>query len=321
MTESKPSKATLVVADNPRPPSPQSTVQTPLQAEAMAHVQARFIIAQARPRSVEQARVELLRECESFTFAESARYALERGNQTISDFSIRFAEAASRVWQNMNTDVQVVLDTPEVRVLRVSVVDLEANNGWGGEVTVEKKVMRKKRPADNPAPALFNFRGEPLYAVPASEEEMTIKTNAQVSKAARSYILRHLPVWLKEECTEAIQATVKRGVESSKTQVLRKLVASYEEQGVQPRQLEAYVGHALAQSSVKEVETLRGLWVGIRDGQTTWAEAMATRGAPLTTGSGGPSEGAQSPEEPQDAPGNRTQELGAMLKKGRRRRG
>ncbi len=311
----------MVVKEPPRE-AIEEQERTPLQSGAIAHAQARYAMAQARPRSVEQARVELLRECESYAFAEKARYSLARGRETISDFSVRLAGAASRVWQNMMTEVQIVNETPELRVLRVTVVDLEANNSWGGEVSVEKKVLRKKRPPDNPPPERFNAFGEPLYAVAASEEEMAIKTAAQVSKAARSAILRHLPVWLKEECEEKLAQTVQAGVENSKTKVLRKLVESYGELGIQPRQLEGFLGHAVGQSSAKEVETLRGLWVGIRDGHTTWVEALATRGGALTQLQPAPEgEGASPEEAPQEErPQSRTRQLGAALRKTGRRK-
>ena len=44
-----------------------------------------------------------------------------------------------------------------------------------------------------------------------------------------------------------------------------------------PATLKEYLGHDLSTCSPVELESLRDLWAAIRDGATTWADALAER--------------------------------------------
>ncbi len=79
-----------------------TAIERALAAKEIASVQARYVMAAARPRSWMEARTRILRECERPGFAEAAWYSKPIGaGKSVGGLSIRFAEAAARYAGNV----------------------------------------------------------------------------------------------------------------------------------------------------------------------------------------------------------------------------
>jgi hypothetical protein len=258
------------------------TATSAVAAQAQAQVQARYIMAMQRPRDWDKVRVQLLKDCRRSSFAEVAIYHKPVGDG-VQGPSIRFAEAALRAMTNIMPDVSTIYDDAQKRIVRVSVTDLEANLTYSKDVVIQKTIERRNHPQGVvPIGIRYNTKGQKLYILEATDDDILNRENALISKAIRTSGLRLLPGDILDECMTQVRATREAGVKADPDAARKKIVDSFASIGVPPDQLKAYLGHDLGTASPAELEQLRGLYAAIKDGEATWAEAMDSR-APAST--------------------------------------
>lgn len=250
------------------------TAATAVAAQAKAAVEARYIMAIKRPRDLDSVRLAILKECKRPGFAAVARYRKPVG-QGIEGPSIRFAEAAIRCMGNITPEVATVYEDPEKRIMRVSVTDLEANVTYSGDVTIEKTVERSK-PNEGQVPlrVRVNSLGKQTYLVEATEDDLLNKQNALVSKQLRTLALRLIPGDILEEAMGVVVDTLEAADAADPTAARKKLVDAFDKLGVKPSSLRDYLGHDLDVVSPAELAELRAVGMTIRDGESTWKEAL-----------------------------------------------
>lgn len=250
------------------------TASSAVAAQAVAQVQARYLIAYRRPRDWDDVRARLLKDCTRPAFARAARYRLPRG-KGVEGWSIRFAEAALRTMTNVMPEVAAVYDDHEKRIVRVAMTDLEANITYSRDVVVEKTVERSAlKEGQEPLSVRTNSQGRKTYLIPATDDDLLMKENALVSRALRTSGLRLIPGDILEECLERVIAT-KRDADAKDPDAERKKIAdAFARLNILPSALKEYLGHDLAGCAPAELDGLRGLWRGIEEGAVTWAEAM-----------------------------------------------
>lgn len=250
------------------------TAALAVAARAKAQIEARYIMALKRPRSWDEVRTRLLKECRRPGFAKAARYRKPVG-QGIEGPSIRFAEAALRYMTNVGVETTVTYDDPTKVILRVSVVDLEANVPYEQDVAVQKTVERRKLGrGQKPLAQRTNSFGDVVYLVEATDDEILNKVNALVSKALRTLALRLLPGDILEECM-ALCIRVAADEDAKDPDAARKALASaFFEIGVSAGQLGEYLGHDLSAVTPAELLELRAIYAALRDAETTWQEVM-----------------------------------------------
>lgn len=249
-----------------------------VSAQAMATVQARYLLALRRPRNIEQVRHDLLRECRRPAFADKATYRKPMGGGAIEGPSIRFVEAAMRAFRNIDQDVSILWDSETSRNVRVAVTDLESNITYRRDIVIAKQVERRRvRPGQHVISERVNSSGQKTFLVSASDDELLNKEAAMVSKAIRQLGLRVLPGDLVEEalgvCAETRVADVKEDPEEARKRIADAFVSL----GVEPADLAQYLGHAIGKSSPKEIAELRELYEAMRSGEITWAEIIDDR--------------------------------------------
>ena len=261
---------------------------TALAAQAQAEVQARYVMAMQRPRSFDDVRVKLLKECKRPGFAERAFYSIPRagakpGRLTgasgrVEGLSVRFAERALAIAGNMWTATRSIYDDDFKRQINVSVTDLESNTGYGRDIIIEKTVERA-RPKDGSVilGQRENSAGEQIYIVQATEDEMLQKEGNLVSRRFRTEGLRMIPPDILEECERTVVATVRAQIKEDPDAERKRIADAFATLSVMPSDLSDHLGHDLGQASPAELESLRGLYQAIRDGEITWAEIMAER--------------------------------------------
>lgn len=255
-----------------------------LQARAVAEssramVESRYVMALRRPRDIDVFRSNILKECKRAGFASSAIYAKPiGGGKRAEGFSIRFAEAALRCYGNADVSVENIYDDDKKRITRILVTDLENNVTIHRDLITLKQVERRN-PRDGQVviSERKNSQGQRTFLVEASEDELLQKESALISKIMRQNILRLIPGDIQEECRWQIQATLKDENTKDPSAPRRRIVDSFDYYGIRPDHLATYLGHPIAQATADELRELAALYSAIREGETSWAEAIADR--------------------------------------------
>lgn len=250
------------------------TISTALASQAKAAVEARYVMAVRQPRDMDLVREKLLKECRRPGFAQAAIYHKPVG-QGVEGPSIRFAEAALRCLTNMLPETSTVYDDAEKRIMRVSVTDLEANLTYTKDVTISKTVERKRlQRGETPLKTRVNSKGEQLFILEATDDDILNKENALVSKALRTLGLRILPGDILDECM-AVCKKVRRDEDAKDPSAAKRaLFDAFASLGVSADQIKDFLGHKAEVLQPRELEELRGLYSALRDGETSWREIM-----------------------------------------------
>lgn len=255
-----------------------------MAAKQKALTEARFTLAQHRPRDLDVVRERLLKECRRPSFAKSALYLKPVGDG-IEGLSIRFVEAALSALGNVYSDVVTIHDDPDRRILHVEVTDAESNVSYSTEVTVHKTVERNSvREGDEVVRTRTNSKGRTVYVKRATDDEVLNTLNALVSKAVRTNGLRLLPGWIRDECLDLIKATVDNEQAADPDAAKRKLFDAFAMLGVSADKLKAWLGHDGQALQPAERTALVGIYNALRDGETTWPEVEDQREATRAKG-------------------------------------
>lgn len=249
-----------------------------MAAKSKATIEARYVIAYNRPRNIEQARIDILSACKRPGFAEAARYKKPvGGSQTVDGFSIRFAEEAIKAMKNIAVDSMTIFEDHDKRTVQIAVTDLESNLTYSKEVNVQKTVERRSLKQGQMAISQrTNSTGQIAYLVEATEDEIANKIASAESKVIRNCGLRLVPSDILEEAEVAIEETLTKGGGDVKAGI-KKLTDAFAGVGVQPTEIEKYLGHALSTVSPKELADLRAIFSTVRDGQASWADYVTEK--------------------------------------------
>jgi len=247
-----------------------------LVAKARADVESACVMAKRWPRNADDVRQDLIAECKRPGFAAVAIYRIPRAGTTIEGLSIRFAEVAMRCMGNMEASSDVIYDDAAVRQIRVQVVDYERNSRWRTDITIPKTVERKQlRKGQRPLGERVNSYGDRVFIVEATDDDVRTKQNAEISKASRTGILRIVPGHLQDEARRICQeVTAAADKAIDPTAARNKMFDAFAAIGVKPSGLEQWLGHSTDTISPAERELLLGLHAAIKEGETSWADAL-----------------------------------------------
>lgn len=282
--------------------SQHETAIAAVTARERARVEALYVMAERHPRSWDSVRVRLLSHCERPRFAEIAKYRKPVGNKEINGQwvqqyvegpSARLAETAAQEMTNLAIEAPVTYEDDKIRVIRPSVIDLERNIPHSCEVAIAKAVERRgkkkrntdgKNPEDWDPPAgreviskRLNSYGEPVFLVVATEDEIRMRQNSEISKAQRNFIMKLLPRDILDEAMDRIEKTLNDPNKIDPTEAKKRLIDSFAAIGVMPDDLVNYIGHKIDSVDAAELKDLRGLYVAIHSGETTFKEAMKAK--------------------------------------------
>ena len=228
--------ATTVQADAERPgqaplqPSTDPPAPGGMPEGGEAAVRLRYRMAQEHPRTLEEGKARLLRHCEQPAFAAVARYRKLVDGEWIDAPSIRFAEAALQAIGNILSEVGAIRDDSRERVIRVAVTDFESNVTHAKEVLIPKVIERAELlPGDVPLASRIDGRGQRLYTLLATGEEILSREGALVSKALRQIALRLLPGdWVHEglrAIRQTLEAEIAQDLESAREKLAQGFAA------------------------------------------------------------------------------------------------
>jgi len=239
-----------------------------------ATVEARYKMALARPRDLDMVRQAMLKDAQRPSFANVAIYHKPVG-KGIEGPSIRFVESAIRNMTNILTETATISEDDERRVIRVAVSDLETNTYFSQDVTVTKTVERSKLPqGEKPIRIRTNSKGQPVFILHGTDDDILNKQNALISKAVRTLGLRLIPGDLVDEALWYVRQTMQKQDAQNPDAAKNRLIDAFAQIGVSVEQLKEYVGHELSALSPNELQTLRAIYSAIKDGETSWKAIM-----------------------------------------------
>lgn len=280
------------------------TATAAVAAAERAKVEARYVMAIKNPRDWMTVRSRLLDSCRRPGFAAAARYSKPVSGQRIEGPSVRFAEEALRAMGNALPETSVIYDDESKRIVRVAVTDLESNLSYSTDITVEKTVERKElKEGQVPLGSRKNSYGKTVYLLPATEDDVANKINAQASKALRNQALRILPADILDECMDQCVRTSRNDAAADPTAAAKKIADAFAALRIMPSDLAEYLGHPLDQSSPAEIDDLRAVYQTVKDGESTWRtilEQKAEAAGKTRSGSGTKERIKQRAEEPTD---------------------
>lgn len=245
-------------------------------AEAVkARIQSLYVMAHYHPRDPNGARQNILHACKRTGFAEKVEFSKPVGGKQIKGPSVRFAETALKEWGNVLTESQILHEDEKVRRSKVFCTDLEKNVTYSRDISVSKTVERRNPTDDREVLGeRKNTKGETVYIVRATEDEMQNKESALISKAFRNEGLRLIPTDIIDEAIEQARETLKERDRKDPDAAKKQMLDAFGDIGVRPKDIEAYLGHSLEQLVPAELQTLRGMFRAIRDGEATWKEYL-----------------------------------------------
>lgn len=260
------------------------TSSSAIAAREKAAVEARFLVALHRPRNPDLARTRLLARCMAPLFAEVAQYSKPvGGGKKATGASIRMMEEIARQWGNVDIQATVVFDDRERRTITVTATDLESNYSGSVDVILEKTVERRSpRDGDEVLGSRVNSTGATVYRIAADEDAFLVKQNANIAKARRECIRAIVPGDLVDEAMQVCADTRRGEVRKDPAAARKRLADAFYALGVMPDQLCELLGKpSLEAVTEAEVEYLRAIYAGMKDGEATWADIMdEKRGKP-----------------------------------------
>lgn len=260
------------------------TSSTAVAAIAKAEVEARCVMAMKNRRSWPEVREEIKAECSRPEFAnnKSVIYAKPIGGSTVEGLGIRFVEAALRAMKNVEANSSILFESETQRIVRVKVTDLEANITHYKDVMVTKTVERKQpREGKFIGTPRKNTKGDFVYTVTATDDEVEVKEASMVSKAMRTQGLRIIPGDLQDECKSLIKAVRRGEAKGDMKGAISKVADAYAGLGIKVAMLEAYLEHPLDQCTPDDIVDLRNLYPTLKDKEITWKEVMQSKDAIL----------------------------------------
>jgi hypothetical protein len=274
-------------------------------AREEAIIKAEYVMAERHPRVWMDVRAAMLDHCARPRFAEVSRYAKPVGKKKVNGewveekakgFSARFAETLAQEMGNVKPFSHVTYEDDLVRVVRFGVTDLQKNLPRSREVTfakaVEKRGKKDHKTGDWAPPEgrevisqRINSYGDPVWLIKATDDEMRNKVNSEESKTQRDFMLRLCPRDILDECEDRIYATLSNTDKTDPTAALKRILDRFRElAGIMPSDIEQYIGKTAAKFGPGDLQELRELGAAIRDGQTTFNDALKVKYGSETDG-------------------------------------
>lgn len=275
------------------------TASTAVAAREQAMTNARYAMALRNPRDTERFRVSILKECRRPGFATLAEYHRPVGREYDEESgewrekiatgpSVHLIRTAIALYQNMLVDSATMFDSQEMRIVHAYVLDLENNVSWGRTVALSKQVEKravKDKITKKMGPPYdrqviserVNTKGDTVYTVLATEDEMRTKEARLLAIAQRENGRSVLPRDIVDEALRISRETLEKADKEDPDAAMRRMIDSFAEMNVGPDQLKEYIGHDLARMTPAELKQLRGVFVSIREGDSTWDEVMEAK--------------------------------------------
>ncbi len=227
-------------------------------SRAIAEVQAAVVVAQQRPRNMDDAVAEMRMSCNSMALAEHAFYRFNRGDGVVADASISLARELARCFGNIDYGLKELSrdDVRGMSEMQAYAWDLQKNSRASTIFLVPH--LRDKTGGTK---KLMSMRD--IYENNANNG----------ARRLREMIWQVLPIYFIEEAKDLCRATVKR--ENSKTPIDKQVaecVAAFATIKVSAPMIEAKMGVKIDKLTGDDIVVLRAVYKSLKNGETTQAE-------------------------------------------------
>lgn len=221
-------------------------------------IQAACVMARKFPRDENAALAKIMNSLSRPGMAEDAVYAFPRGGKTISGPSAPLAREMARCWGNIRQGMGVVQMDEEWVLIRGYAIDVETNTWIALEDKFRRLIQRK----------INNV----TQWVKPDERDLRELINRRGAILVRNCILQVIPRDIIDQAVDKSRSTVeaynKNQLKTSREDIIRALVLSFDNLGIKTEHLEKYLGHPLSVIDEKELTELRGVRKSISDGNS-----------------------------------------------------
>lgn len=248
----------------------------------IAMIQGWYILANHNPRREQECKKELLAICENERFAAKALYTVNVGSkyneQTRTwdkvydtNFNIRFAEEAFRVWGHMKKIVDPLEEDDQTIKVRVTVLDAQTGAEHQDIVTLSKLTERSKLKAgQEPVDQRTNSKGKIVYIVKATEQETRSRLLGLIARSERKSILKLISYTAKLECFTRIMETRKGKINKNIITERQGIVSRFLDLGIPQEEIEQHIKKKLDSFNVDDILFFETLLNALESHEIRW---------------------------------------------------
>jgi len=234
------------------------------QVRAATEVQGAIYIARQFPRDVEAARQRMLMACAQPELAEKALYSYPRGGETITGLTIDAAAELALAWGNIEYGLT------ELR--RDDEFGQSESLAWAWDLETNVRISNTFI-----APHARETKGGGSKRVSGHRDVYEVITNFG-NRRMRAAVLKVLPRWYRIQAEDALNATLKKMVESVDVPFAQQLdtaLADFKKRyGVTADQIEHKARKKLAEWNSDDLVKLRILWNTLDRGELRAEDAF-----------------------------------------------
>jgi hypothetical protein len=198
-----------------------------------------------------------------------------------------------RCMGNMQCKAKTVYDDSKIRMITVTAVDYETNATWDIDLTIPKTVERRRlKKGQRPLGERLNSYGDRVFIVEANDQQVHTVCAAEISKAARTAILRLVPGHLQDEAFDLCRKTAANREAKDPNAAKNRMIDAFAECGIKVPAIVEWLGHDIDSGTREEYMELSKIISAVRERELIWAEVLAERIA---------SRGAKQPAKPAPA--------------------
>lgn len=235
-------------------------------AKEQAQIQAAVISAKKFPRNEIECYRRACKMFERPEMAECAQYSFPRGKQTITGPTVDLARALGKAWGNLEWGFDIVSADEEYIHIKGWAWDSETNARVTASDKFNRLIQKKIKQGDS---------SHTIWIKP-DERELRELINKRAAILIRNCILQLMPPDLVQDVQRIAIETLKKQAAGqlgkTKAEVIKSLIAGFDQIGVSVRMLEKRVGHTLDLLSGDEIVELRGIYKSVRDGHSNRSE-------------------------------------------------
>ena len=228
-------------------------------AMATAEVQAAIIVAMRFPRDEDEAYGKMIKSCKRPTFAEKAVYRFPRGGKEIVGPSVHMAREFARCWRNIRYGFHVISKSDDTCHIRGWAWDMETNAKAEQDATFKLLIYRKQK------------GGGGRWIKPDERDKREL-INKHGAIAERNCLLKLIPSDMIEDFVREVRRNAAATAAQQLDEKRKQIIAAFADYNIEPKQLEAYLGHPLTELTGDDVVRLQEVYAAIRDGQARWSD-------------------------------------------------
>jgi hypothetical protein len=232
------------------------------QDRAVAEAIGAIMAAQSVRRDSAQAAWDVAESCKRMSFAERAFYNFSRGGSKVNGLSIRAAEELARCYGNLDYGIRELSRFDGGSEMQAYCLDLEKNVKSTQNFTV--KHLRDKTGG-----------AEEL----TSERDIYEITANMGARRLRARILAILPAWYVEDAIAECKKTLAGGNGAPVADRIKKMINIFGALGVTPDMIKRRLDHDLDATTPDELAEMHGLYLALKENQTTVRDEFPAAGA------------------------------------------